>query len=327
MEAAFLEVKNLTKHFPIASGLFAKKGYVHAVNNVSFNLFKSETLGIVGESGSGKSTLGRVILKLTEPTAGEVIYKGRNIFIGSEAEIRRDMQMVFQDPYASLNPRLKVGDAISEPLLTHKIVSDKKQAREKVIDLLRIVGLQPEMYNNYPHEFSGGQRQRISIARALALQPKLLICDEAVSALDVSVQAQILNLFNKLKEDLDLTYLFISHDLAVIKFISTRILIMYLGEVMELATTKELFSNTLHPYTEALISAIPEPSTQRKKGRIILEGDIPSSINMPQGCKFQTRCFKAMPQCKTTHPPLLETSPNHYVRCLLYSETKKGGSE
>ncbi len=327
MEAAFLEVKNLSKHFPIGSNLFGKKSLVHAINNVSFNLYKSETLGIVGESGSGKSTLGRVILKLTEPTAGEVIYKGRNIFVGSEAQIRRDMQMVFQDPYASLNPRMKVGEAIAEPLLVHKLVSNKKQAREKVIDLLQIVGLQPEMYNNYPHEFSGGQRQRISIARALALQPRLLICDEAVSALDVSVQAQILNLFNKLKQDLDLTYLFISHDLAVIKFISTRILIMYLGEVMELATTAELFSNTLHPYTEALISAIPEPSTQRRKGRIILEGDIPSAINLPQGCKFQTRCFKAMPQCKTIHPPLLETSPNHFVRCLLYSEQKKEGIE
>jgi oligopeptide/dipeptide ABC transporter ATP-binding protein len=323
MNSVFLEVKNLTKYFPVSNGLFAKKGYVHAVNDVSFNLYQSETLGIVGESGSGKSTLGRVILKLIEPTAGEVIYQGKNIFKGSEANIRRDMQMVFQDPYASLNPRMKIGEAIAEPLYAHHIVSNPKEAHERVIELLRIVGLQPEMYENYPFEFSGGQRQRISIARALGLEPKLLICDEAVSALDVSVQAQVLNLFNQLKQRLNLTYLFISHDLAVIKFISTRILIMYLGEMMELASTEELFKNTLHPYTEALISAIPEPSTQKKKGRILLEGDIPSSINLPQGCKFQTRCFKAMPECKTVHPPLVEVAPNHFVRCLLYSKKQE----
>jgi oligopeptide/dipeptide ABC transporter ATP-binding protein len=324
MTPVFLEVKNLTKHFPVSNGMFAKKGYVHAVNDVSFDVFSSETLGIVGESGSGKSTLGRVILKLIEPTAGEVIYQGKNIFKGNEEQIRRDMQMVFQDPYASLNPRLKIGDAIAEPLHAHKIVSNSKEAHERVIELLRLVGLQPEMYENYPHEFSGGQRQRISIARALGLEPKLLICDEAVSALDVSVQAQVLNLFNQLKQKLNLTYLFISHDLAVIKFISTRILIMYLGEMMELASTEDLFNRPLHPYTEALISAIPEPSTHKKKGRILLEGDIPSSIQLPQGCKFQTRCFKAMPECKTVHPPLVEAEPNHFVRCLLYSKKQEG---
>lgn len=324
MDSAYLEVKNLSKHFPISNGLFGRTGYVHAVNQISFDIFKSETLGIVGESGSGKSTLGRVILKLIQPTSGEVIYKGKNIFNESEANIRRDMQMVFQDPYASLNPRMKVGDAIAEPLLTHRIVMGRNEARERVFDLLRIVGLQPEMYNNYPHEFSGGQRQRISIARALGMAPKLLVCDEAVSALDVSVQAQILNLFNNLKDEMDLTYLFISHDLAVIKFISTRILIMYLGEVMELASKEELFAQPLHPYTQALISAIPEPSTRRRKERIILEGDIPSSINLPQGCKFQSRCFKAIPECATTHPGLKEVAPQHFVRCLLFTHQAGG---
>ncbi len=324
MKEAYLKVKNLTKHFPISNSLFRRTGFVHAVNQVSFELYQSETLGIVGESGSGKSTLGRVIMKLIQPTAGEVIYKGKNIFNEPEATIRRDMQMVFQDPYASLNPRMKVGDAIAEPLLAHHIVTGRKEAREKVCDLLHTVGLQPEMYNNFPHEFSGGQRQRISIARALGMAPKLLVCDEAASALDVSVQAQILNLFNNLKNGMDLTYLFISHDLAVVKYISSRILIMYLGEVMELADTEELFSKPLHPYTQALISAIPEPSTRRRKERILLEGDIPSSINLPEGCKFQSRCFKAMPECVYTHPPLSEVAPQHYVRCLLYPNQAGG---
>ena len=308
------------------SGIFNKKGLVHAVEDVSFDLYKSETLGIVGESGSGKSTLGRVILKLLKATSGEVSYKERDIlklkgkvFRG----IRRELQMIFQDPDASLNPRLKVGDTIAEPMLANKMTPDRSNARKQVSNILELVGLLPEMYDRYPHEFSGGQRQRVSIARALALEPKVLVCDEAVSALDVSVQAQILNLFNHLKQKLDLTYIFISHDLSVIKYISDRIMVMYLGEVMELAPTGQLFKNNFHPYTEALISAIPEPSTKGKKKRIILEGDIPSPLDPPSGCRFRTRCFKCMDICKTVHPEIVEVESNHFVRCHLYSAGKE----
>lgn len=326
MEEKLLEVKDLTKYFDVGGGFFGKKGRVHAVEDVNFDLYKSETLGIVGESGSGKSTLGRVLLKLLKPTAGQVIYKGKDIasLKGKVYHtIRRELQMVFQDPYASLNPRLKVGDAISEPMLANGIVSGRSNTREKVRNILKLVGLQDEMYNRYPHEFSGGQRQRISIARALALEPKILVCDEAVSALDVSVQAQILNLFNNLKKQLDLTYIFISHDLSVVKYISDRIMVMYLGEVMELAPTGSLFEKTYHPYTEALISAIPEPSTKAKKKRIILEGDIPSPLDPPSGCRFRTRCFKCMEICKTMHPNMVEIEPNHFVRCHLYGGRKE----
>lgn len=317
-----LAVKGLTKHFEVKGGLLKKKGYVQAVDDVSFELYGSETLGIVGESGSGKSTLGRVLMRIIKSTKGDVMYRGRNFFALNSADfhlVKRELQMVFQDPYASLNPRIKIGDAIAEPMLAHKIVSGPAEARKKVMDLLQLVGLQPDMYERYPHEFSGGQRQRVSIARALALEPKVLVCDEAVSALDVSVQAQILNLFNELKKRLDLTYLFISHDLAVIKYISDRILVMYLGQVMELAPADKLFAKPLHPYTEALISAIPEPSTKGKKQRIILEGDIPSPLDPPSGCRFQTRCFKAMEQCKTVTPEICEIEPDHFVRCHLYS--------
>ncbi|KPU42342.1 oligopeptide transport ATP-binding protein OppF [Oxobacter pfennigii] len=326
MNEKILKVSNLTKYFDIYSGIFGKKGSVHAVEDVSFDLYKSETLGIVGESGSGKSTLGRVILKLIRHTKGKVIYKGKDILSlkGKEFRaIRRELQMVFQDPYASLNPRFKIGDAIIEPMLANNIVKSKAEAREKVIKILELVGLQGEMYDRYPHEFSGGQRQRISIARALALEPLVLVCDEAVSALDVSVQAQILNLFNQLKKRLDLTYIFISHDLAVIKYISDRIMVMYLGEVMELAPTEQLFKKTYHPYTEALISAIPEPTTKAKKERIILEGDIPSPIDPPSGCRFRTRCQKSMEICTKEHPEIIEIEPNHYVRCHIYSGKKE----
>lgn len=321
-----LEVKGLTKHFDVQSGLFRKKGKVRAVENVSFDLHQSETIGIVGESGSGKSTLGRLILRLLSPTAGKVFYKDKEILNLDSRDfglIRSELQMVFQDPYASLNPRVKIGDAISEPMIANKRVSSSKEAKEKTLRLLEIVGLRAEMYERFPHEFSGGQRQRISIARALALDPKILVCDEAVSALDVSVQAQILNLFNQLKKKLDLTYVFISHDLAVVKYISDRILVMYLGEVMEIALTEELFAKTLHPYTEALISAIPEPSTKSKKKRIILVGDIPSPFNPPSGCKFSTRCFKAKEICYEKHPDILEIEPGHFVRCHLYSTGKE----
>ncbi len=326
MAEKILEVKGLTKYFDVQGGFLKKKGQVRAVENICFDLYNSETLGIVGESGSGKSTLGRALLKLLKSTSGEVVYKGKNILDLSDTNlslIRRELQMVFQDPYASLNPRIKVGNTIAEPILANKMVSTSGQAREKTLKLLELVGLRPEMYERFPHEFSGGQRQRISIARALALEPKVLVCDEAVSALDVSVQAQILNLFNQLKNQLDLTYIFISHDLAVTKYISNRIMVMYLGEVMELAPTEKLFSKTFHPYTEALISAIPEPSTKGKRKRIILEGDIPSPIDPPSGCKFRTRCFKTMKKCKNVHPEMVEVESNHFVRCHLYDARKE----
>ncbi|HHY27167.1 MAG TPA: dipeptide ABC transporter ATP-binding protein [Desulfitobacterium dehalogenans] len=326
MTQKILEVKELTKHFEVNGGLLRKKGKVRAVENISFDLYPSETLGIVGESGSGKSTLGRLILRLLSPTAGKVFYQGQEILGLSSKDfssIRSDLQMVFQDPYASLNPRIKIGDAIAEPMVANKKISNLKEAQEKTRMLLEIVGLRAEMYQRFPHEFSGGQRQRISIARALALEPKVLVCDEAVSALDVSVQAQILNLFNQLKKQLDLTYIFISHDLSVVKYISDRILVMYLGEVMEIAPTEELFAQTYHPYTEALISAIPEPLARSKKKRIILEGDIPSPLNPPSGCKFSTRCFRATEICHTKHPEMIEHRPGHFVRCHLYSKGKE----
>lgn len=326
MEDKILEVKDLTKYFDVYNGLFGKKKYVHAVENVSFDLHKSETLGIVGESGSGKSTLGRVLLKLLKPTSGKVLYKGKDIMNLKSRDfgtIRRELQMVFQDPYASLNPRIKIGDAIAEPLMANRITSSYGEAQKKVYKLLELAGLQAELYERYPYEFSGGQRQRISIARALALEPKILVCDEAVSALDVSVQAQILNLFNNLKKQLDLTYLFISHDLSVVKHVSNRIMVMYLGEIMELAPTEEIFEKTLHPYTEALISAIPEPKSRGKKKRIILEGDIPSPLDPPPGCRFASRCFKATEICKNQHPQMVEVHPKHFVRCHLYSQRKE----
>lgn len=326
MAEKILEVKGLTKHFDVNGGLFRKKGKVRAVENISFDLYPSETLGIVGESGSGKSTLGRLILRLLSPTAGKVFYQGQEILDLPKKDfssIRSELQMVFQDPYASLNPRVKIGDAIAEPMLANKKVSNSKEARDKALQLLELVGLRTEMYQRFPHEFSGGQRQRISIARGLALEPKVLVCDEAVSALDVSVQAQILNLFNQLKKQLNLTYIFISHDLSVVKYISNRILVMYLGEVMEIAQTEELFAKTYHPYTVALISAIPEPLTRGKKKRIILEGDIPSPINPPSGCKFSTRCFKATEICHIMHPEMVEYEPGHFVRCHLYNKGKE----
>jgi len=316
MNEPLLTVENLTKHFEV--GRFGKKKYVRAVEGVSFKLYKSETLGVVGESGSGKSTLARLILGLIPITAGKVIYNDLDITGVSgkkEKEIRKDLQMVFQDPYASLNPRIKVGDAIAEPIIYNDIEKNRKKVKEKVNSLLELVGLQNKMYDRYPHEFSGGQRQRIGIARALSLNPKVLICDEAVSALDVSVQAQVLNLFNRLKRELDLTYIFIGHDLSVVKYISNRIMVMYLGETMELAKTDAIFTKTKHPYTKALISAIPmiDPDTNQK--RIVLEGDIPNPINPPSGCRFSTRCYMAQDKCRKVHPDLLEIEEGHFVRC------------
>lgn len=319
-----LEVKHLTKFFPVKkTKLFQSREYVHAVEDVSFSLYEGETLGIVGESGSGKSTLARAILALTPVTGGTVKYKGKtvtNFKCSDPKALRREMQMIFQDPYASLNPKLKVGNAIAEPMLYNGLASNASEAKKKTKELLERIGLQPETYDRYPHEFSGGQRQRIGIARALATQPNLLFCDESVSALDVSVQAQILNLFNSLKEQLHLTYIFIGHDLAVVRYISDRILVMYLGKVMEIAPYDALFQENTHPYTQALISAIPEPTTAERKQRILLTGDIPSPVNPPKGCRFCQRCFQAEPMCFEQEPAMVKVGKDHFVRCHFAKE-------
>ena len=321
---ALLRVEHLSKFFPVKKHrLFEEQSYVHAVEDVSFSVNAGETLGIVGESGSGKSTLARTILALTPSTSGDVYYQGEKItdFKVGHAEqkrLRSQMQMIFQDPYASLNPKLKIGDAISEPMLANGQASSRAEAEKKTRELLEVVGLRPEVFDRYPHEFSGGQRQRIGIVRALAVNPKLMFCDESVSALDVSVQSQVLNLFNSLKNEFNLTYVFIGHDLSVVRYISDRILVMYLGKVMEITGYDQLFSEKTHPYTQALVSAIPEPSTAPRKNRIILEGDIPSAVNPPKGCRFCQRCFKAMPECSEVEPEMREVEPGHFVRCHLY---------
>lgn len=317
-----LEVENLKKHFPIHKGIFSRiHGYVKAVDGVSFQLAKGETLGIVGESGCGKSTAARSLLRLMEPTGGSVRFEGKN-FLELEGDelrkMRRNMQIIFQDPYSSLNPRKTVANIVGEALTAHKIATGKERD-ERVVGLLQKVGLSPDYLNRYPHEFSGGQRQRIGIARALALHPSLIVCDEAVSALDVSVQAQVINLLINLRKEMDLSYLFIAHDLSVVKHISHRIAVMYLGRVVEMASSDDLFAGPKHPYTEALLSAIPDPNPSKaKKKRIILTGDVPSPISPPSGCPFHPRCPKAMPECKTTVPTVTKVAEGHEVRCLLY---------
>lgn len=318
---ALLEVKNLVKHFPITQGIiFSKKvGAVQAVDDVSFTVNKGETLGLVGESGCGKSTTGRVILRLIEATSGEVRFEGRNILTLNAKEmreLRKDMQIIFQDPYASLNPRMTVGDIIAEPLKIHGLAKGKER-QKRVQELLEVVGLASYHARRYPHEFSGGQRQRIGIARALAVRPKLIICDEPVSALDVSIQAQVINLLQDLQKEFGLTYLFIAHDLSVVKHISDRVAVMYLGKIVELADKYELFDNAQHPYTQALLSAIPVPDPHYKRERTILQGDVPSPINPPSGCRFHTRCPKVMDICKVQVPESVEVSPNHWVACHL----------
>lgn len=317
-----MEIKNLKKYFPLKSGLFSsQKLYLRAVDNISFDLYKGETLGLVGESGSGKSTTGRSILRLLEPTAGEIIYKNKNITTLRSSELRnmrKNIQMIFQDPYASLNPRMTIGEAIIEPILSHGLMT-KDEAMEKTLTLLERVGLNKEYYNRYPHQFSGGQRQRIGIARALALNPEIIVADEPVSALDVSVQAQIINLFKDLQDEFGFTYIFIAHDLSVVKYLSTRIAVMYLGEIVEICDKKELFDNPLHPYTKALISAIPTPDPRKKGNRIILEGDIPSPVNPPAGCKFSNRCYLKKDICTKLHPDMKEVG-GHQVRCHLVKE-------
>lgn len=318
-----IKVDKLTKHFPITRGIIIQRevGAVQAVDKVSFEIRKGETLGLVGESGCGKSTTGRTILQLYRPTSGKVYYGDADLteLKGEELRrMRRNMQMIFQDPYASLNPRLTVGNIVSEPLEVHGI-GTKVERRERVQELLRLVGLSPHMINRYPHEFSGGQRQRIGVARALALQPEFIVCDEPISALDVSIQAQVVNLLEELQETFGLTYLFIAHDLSMVRHISDRTAVMYLGKVVELATRDELYTHPLHPYTQALLSAvpIPDPSKEGKRQRIILEGDVPSPANPPKGCRFHPRCPLAIDICREVEPEWREVAPDHWVACHL----------
>lgn len=316
-----LEVKGLKKYFPIRAGIFGKpQGYVKAVDNVSFSVQEGETLGIVGESGCGKSTTGRTILRLTEPTGGEVVFQGQNLSalkVDAIRKIRRDMQIVFQDPYASLNPRMTIGSILEEPLKIHGLAAGAER-KQRVKELLEIVGLTEYHYDRYPHEFSGGQRQRIGIARALITKPKLIVADEPVSALDVSIQSQILNLMKDLQEQFKLTYMFISHDLSVVRHISDRVGVMYLGRLVELAPKMMLYENPLHPYTQALLSAVPHPNPRENRERIILSGDVPSPANPPTGCAFHTRCGACMEICKTEMPELKQTLDGHWVACHIY---------
>jgi len=320
-----LRVDHLVKYFPINRGIIIMKqvGAVHAVDDVSFDIYRGETLGLVGESGCGKSTTGRTILQLYKPTSGHVYFEGVDLTTLKQEEmrkLRRNMQMIFQDPYASLNPRMTVGEIVGEPLVIHNVLQGKAVDR-RVEELLELVGLNPAFANRYPHEFSGGQRQRIGVARALALQPQLIICDEPISALDVSIQAQVVNLLEDLQKEFNLTYLFIAHDLSVVKHTSNRVAVMYLGIIVEVASRDELYAHPLHPYTQALLSAvpIPDPVAEEKRKRIILQGDVPSPVNPPSGCRFRTRCPLAVDICKEQKPEFREVSPGHFVACHLVS--------
>lgn len=319
-----LKVTDLKMHFPIYRGVIQRQvGAVHAVDGVSFDVRRGETLGLVGESGCGKSTTGRTILQLYKPTAGEVFFEGTNLVSLKREEMRwmrRQMQMIFQDPYASLNPRMTVGEIVGEPLSVHNVAAGK-EIQERVAHLLELVGLNPGFAGRYPHEFSGGQRQRIGVARALALQPSFIICDEPISALDVSIQAQVVNLLEELQEQFNLTYLFIAHDLSMVRHISKRVAVMYLGVIMELASRDDLYLDPLHPYTQALLSAvpIPDPMADINRKRVILEGDVPSPVNPPSGCRFRTRCPIADKICAESRPEFREVRPGHFVACHLVS--------
>lgn len=318
-----LSVQHLCKEFPVESGVFGKrfsKRAVHAVNDVSFDIYAGETFGLVGESGCGKSTTGRCIMHLTRPTSGTVLFEGKDVSKMSKKELkemRRHMQFIFQDPYASLNPRMTIGEIVSEPLIIHNVMPDAKEREKYVRELLDVVGLNPEHINRYPHEFSGGQRQRVGIARAFALKPKLIICDEPVSALDVSIQAQVLNLLNDLQKEYGTAYLFIAHDLSVVQHISDNIGVMYLGNMMEYADWKALYDRPYHPYTQSLLSAVPvpDPDVQATRKRIVLAGDPPSPIDAPSGCCFHTRCPMACEKCSQERPELREVEPGHFCAC------------
>ena len=326
MSDTLLRVEDLKIYYPVAGSGFGKKEFVKAVDGVTFEVKKGEAFGIVGESGCGKSTLGRGVCKLENLTSGHVYLDGEDITEYNDRRmrsIRKKVQMVFQDPYASLNPRMSVFDIIAEPLLVHHLYQDKADLEKKVLDLLHRVGLDDYHANRYPHEFSGGQRQRIGIARALAVEPSLIIADEPVSALDVSIQAQVLNLLNELKHDLDLTYIFVAHDLSVVEYISDRVGVMYLGNFVEVGEKEKIYSNPMHPYTQALLSAVPVPDPTAKRERILLEGSIPSAHKPPTGCKFHTRCPKCMECCKTQAPERYEVDDGHYVYCHLYDKERR----
>ena len=322
MSTPLLQVKNLVKRFPIRGGVLQRVvDQVHAVDGVSFDLMAGETLGVVGESGCGKSTTGRCILRLIEPTSGEVWFDGRCVTTADKTELRalaRDMQIIFQDPYASLNPRMTVGAITGEALTIHKLTRNAREYEDRIVELLETVGLNADHMRRYPHEFSGGQRQRIGIARALAVSPQLVVCDEAVSALDVSIQAQVINLLEDLQAKFNLTYMFIAHDLSVVEHISDRVAVMYLGRIVEIAAARDLYTTPLHPYTEALLSAVPIPDPKVRRRRIMLQGDVPSPIKPPTGCHFHTRCPIADKSiCSTQSPPLKQAADGHWVACHL----------
>ncbi len=327
MAESMLQVKNLVKYFPIKKGVFRRTvGWIKAVDDISFEVYSGETLGLVGESGCGKTTTALTILRLEEPTRGQIFFEGEDITRINKKEMRnkrKDMQIIFQDPYSSLNPRIKIKNIIAEGMETHNILKDTQERYKKVGELLERVGIPAKYMDRFPHEFSGGQRQRIGIARALALEPKIIMCDEPISALDVSIRSQIINLLKDLQKEYYLTYLFVAHDLSVIKYISDRVIVMYLGKIVEIAEKKEFFENTLHPYAQALVSAVPVPNPDYLRKRIILPGDVPSPANPPEGCRFHPRCSKVMPVCSKREPQLYEVKKGHSVSCFLYSQKEE----